>query len=242
MHSTELYKLGTNVMKLSKLQKHYQRTFNKNRRDTTPGKAPKYNQPLDTITFYEADKRTKQYAKYLGVQILATLYPDQGKTKYSLRTKAPDVIDVICTINNVPCLIVFSNNKVYEIHMGYDPIEETFNDYVVLHNEGITIPSSSVRRMRYNQDLPFKFRLTTYQQLVEDDLDKELNDIVQTYNITDQEITEELQFQLDTVLPYSQYYIPVYQRAIQIQRKIDSLIAQGDKLTVLHILRYATGL
>lgn len=233
-------------MKLTNLQKHYQRTFNANRRHTTPGKAPMYVTPTDTNTNYNADKRTKQYAKYLGVQIhLATSHSYQGKTKYSLRTKVPYVIDVICTINNVPCLIVFSNNKVYAIHMGYDPIEETFNDSVVLHNEGITIPSSSVRRMRYNQELPFKFKLTTYPQYGDDaidSIDKELNDIVQTYNITDKEIPEELQFQLDTILPHTQYYIPVYQRAVQIQRKLDSLIEQGTKCTVLHILRYAAGL
>ena len=154
-------------MKLSNLQKHYQRTFNANRRHTTLGKAPMYVKnvkSVDTNIIYNADKRTKQYAKYLGVQILlATSYAEQGKTKYSLRTKAPYVIDVICTINDVPCLIVFSNNKVHAIHMGYDPIEDTFNDYVVLHNVGITIPSSSVRRARHNQQFEqsqqFKFRL-----------------------------------------------------------------------------------
>ena len=230
-------------MKLSGRQKHYQRTFKQNRRHTTPGKAPKYNKRLDSNTIYNADKRTKQYAKYLGVQILlATSYEDQGKTKYSLRTKVPYVIDVICTINNVSCLIVFMNQKVHAIHMGYDPVEDTFNDYVVLNNVGITIPSSSVRGMNYNYELQFKFRLISHPQFGEEALDKELNDIVQTYNITEQEISEELQFQLDTILPHTQYYIPVYQRAIQIQRKIDSLIAQGEKLTVLHILRYAAGL
>ena len=234
-------------MKLSNLQKHYQRTFNANRRHTTPGKAPMYVKnvkSVDTNIIYNADKRTKQYAKYLGVQILlATSYAEQGKTKYSLRTKAPYVIDVICTINNVPCLIVFSNNKVHAIHMGYDPVEDTFNDYVVLYNEGITIPASSVRRMRHSQQSQqFKFRLISHPHFSEEALDKELNDIVQTYNITDKEIPEELQFQLDTIVPHTQYYIPVYQRAIQIQHKIDSLIEQGKKCTVLHILRYAAGL
>lgn len=231
-------------MKLSNLQKHYQKTFKQNKRHTPPGNVTKYNKRLDTNTIYNADKRTKQYAKYVGVQILlATSYAEQGKTKYSLRTKAPHVIDVICTINNVPCLIVFSNNKVHAIHMGYDPIEDTFNDNVVLHNEGITIPSSSVRRMRYpQQSQQFKFKLISHPQFSEGELDKELNDIVQTYNITDKEIPEELQFQLDTIVPHTQYYIPVYQRAIQIQRKIDSLIEQGKKCTVLHILRYSAGL
>lgn len=230
-------------MKLSNRQKHYQMTFNANRRHTTPGKAPMYVKPADTNTIYNADKRTKQYAKYLGVQILlATSHSYQGKTKYSIRTKAPHVIDVICTINNVPCLIVFVNHKVHAIHMGYDPIEDTFNDHVVLQNEGITIPSSSVRGMINNNELQFKFRIVTHPMYGEEAIDKELNDIVQTYNITEQEISEELQFQLDTLVPNTQYYIPVYQRAIQIQRKLDSLVAQGTKCTVLHILRFAAGL
>lgn len=232
-------------MKMSGRQKHYQRTFNKNRRHTTPGKAPMYvkSVSVDSNTIYNADKRTKQYAKYLGVQILlATSTEGNGKTKYSLRTKAPHVIDVICTINNVPCLIVFVNQKVHAIHMGYNPIEDTFDDHVVLNNEGLVIPSSSVRGMNYNYGLQFKFRIVTHPMYGEEALDKELNDIVQMYNITEEEISEELQFQLDTVLPHTQYYLPVYQRAIQIQRKLDSLKEQGKNCTVLHLLRYAAGL
>lgn len=228
-------------MKLSKLQKHYLRTFKKIKKHLQPGVAPMYVKLTERDLLIEPTKSTKLFAKYLGQQILlaAGLTPNQT---YSLRTEAPQTIDVICTINYIPCLIVFVNQELHAIHMGYDPVQDTFDDKVVLQN-GITVLSSSVREIHVHPNNSFlQFNITSHPMYGKQELDTVLNELVQEYNITEEEIPEELQFQLDTIAPNTQYYFPVYQRALHIKRNMNSLKAIGKKPSVLQILRFSAGI
>lgn len=243
-------------MKLSKLQKHYQKTFNKIRRYTPPGAPVRYYKPEQLYpTTYQANKHARLYAKYMNSNIVYA--QSQSNINANNSTKLSSVLDILVQINDILCLVVLSEKHLNSIHMicnkndnarnGHknNPFPHEYPLTSVVHNN--TVLNSSIRSYNKQTGIEVIFRNTLITTAGKDtkelrNIEQNLNDIVQTYSITDEEIQEELMFQIDTIVPNAQYYIPLYQRAIHINKQLQYYKDKGITPTIVQCIRLCNGL
>ena len=221
-------------MKLSNLQKHYQNSFNKARRYSPPGSTIKYR----IISNYNhkpyTNKKGLQYAKYMNVKVLDVV-SDKNRIP-GLQSKSPYMpymIELLVNINNIPCTITYGNNNTLLLHMGYNINNKNYNQYSTVNNTNVLNCILTIAN-----DVP-TFRNSSINHMHQTFVNtKELQDIITAYNITDKELTEELQFQLYTISDTIQYYISMYQRMYHMVKQIKL----NPNHSVLHLIRYAAGL
>lgn len=240
-------------MKLSKLQKHYQKTFKRIRRYTPPGAPVRYYQHEDLYAnTYKANNHARKYAKYLNSKIVYA--QSQSNIKSNNSTKLSSVLDILVQINDINCLVVLSDKRLNAIHMISNTEDENIYDdpfpheyplTTVVHNN--TVLNSSIRSYNKQTGIEVIFRNTLITSQGKDttvlrNIEQNLNDIVQTYSITDEEIPEELMFQIDTIVPNAQYYIPLYQRAIHINKQLQYYKDKGITPTIVQCIRLCNGL
>lgn len=225
-------------MKLTNLQKHYQRTFNDRRQYVLPGTPVtykvigKYN--YKKYNKYK-NKKAQQYAKYLGTNIILGIN-DNNDTP-GLYTKNLYVLEVLVHINNIPCTIAFGTNKFTTLYMGYN----TNNNNHDLYSTDNNISVLNCKLVSHSSNNTPLFRNNMYNHESGEMINEsELNGIMSSYNITDKEIPEEQLFQFSTVSDTLQYYIAVYQRMYHVLQRLHQ--NPNPNPSVLELLRYAAGL
>lgn len=217
-------------MKLTNLQKHYQDTFNKARMYSPPGSTVKYRiMPTYNHRPY-TNKKGLQYAKYMNVQVLDAV-SDKNRIP-GLESKSPYMIELLVNINNIPCTITYGNNNTLLLYMGYNINNKDYDLYSTVNNTNVLNCTLSIAN-----DVP-TFRSNRINHMHQTFVNtKELQDIITAYNITDKELTEELQFQLYTTSDTIQYYISMYQRMYHMMKQIKL----NPNPSVLELIRYAAG-
>lgn len=217
-------------MKLTNLQKHYQDSFNKARPFEPPGAAIKYR-VLQTYAHKPyTNKKANQYAKYMNVQILGSA--SNKNILPSLRSKTPYMIKVLVHINKIPCTITYMNDNSPSLAMGYNNSTKDYDLYSTVNNT--TVLNCELQIV---DDVPMflNTRVNRYHHSFVQTQD--LQEIISAYNITDAELTEEQQFQLDTTSDTVQYYISMYQRMYHIMKQLEL----NPNPSVLQLIRYSTG-
>lgn len=208
-------------MKLTNLQMHYNKSFKVLRRYTAAHISPIYK-PEYMKSIYNRtvpNKHTTKYAKHLNSEII---FNNGSKTEHniSLHHKCSSTVDITVNINNIPCLVSFSNYRLNSIYIGYELYD--FNPLFNYRGE----KANSVT-LHYNLEVLKFTKYPTNKQ-------KEINIEVLNEHVQDRYYPEEELFQLSTIISNPLIYIQAYKRAVNI---IQSTNDDISKLTVMQVLQ-----
>lgn len=222
---------------MSKLQQHYKETFDQVRR-YSPKKVKYRNLSKDFALTHKPNKQLIKYAKYMNCT-LNTCASANSNIKLGLNKKDVLLLELITIINNIPCIITFSNNKLCDISMGGDmrkPEIEMYS-YTEQNHKVLNSTVTVIKTIPY-----FRNIYRPYNSKQNRDIENTLNDIISTYDCTIP-MTEEQEFQISTVLDNAQYYLPVYQRACHIIKSIKAVKeSTGNNPSALQLIRFSVGL
>lgn len=185
-------------MKMSKLQQFYNEQFKFMRLFYSV-----QNFKFDSTTFVQyytsaPNKKLKEFAKSMNTNIFNV---DCSSTKHKINTtsKIPQGFDAEIYINGIPCLVLFSQSKLYAIITH--STAETFRQYGYSHDLSCHVLNSNTHKQEL---MP---RGNTAAQFIKD---------IRT--LEPKEYSEEEIFQISTIIPDAEVFIEVLKRTHNINK------------------------